>query len=170
MRSASLAARFTDPGASIAAEQKAELEELSPSRRTLSVLVAEDNDINALLVQALLARMGHLVTVVADGAVAVNAVASAHTMNAPYDLVLMDLHLPGMDGLEATRRIRGLGDAAGRIPIIALTANAFEEDRAACLAAGMSGFVVKPVDRQRLETAIASACGLQSAARAENAA
>ena len=170
VRSASLAARFTDPGASIAAEQKAELEELSPARRTLSVLVAEDNDINALLVQALLARMGHLVTVVADGAVAVNAVASAHTMNAPYDLVLMDLHLPGMDGLEATRRIRALGDAAGRIPIIALTANAFEEDRAACLAAGMSGFVVKPVDRQRLETAIASACGLHTAARAENAA
>jgi PAS domain S-box-containing protein len=170
VRPASLAARLADPGASLAAEEKAEQEELSPGRRGLSVLVAEDNDINALLVQALLARMGHLVTVVADGAVAVNAVASAHTMNAPYDLVLMDLHLPGMDGLEATRRIKALGETAGRVPIIALTANAFEEDRAACLAAGMSGFVVKPVDRQRLEAAIAAACGLQAAPRAEHAA
>jgi CheY-like chemotaxis protein len=99
--------------------------------------------------------MGHRVTVVGDGAVAVNAVASAHTMGAPYDAVLMDLHLPGMDGLEATRRIRALGGAAGSIPVIALTANAFAEDRANCLAAGMNGYVVKPVERRRLETALA---------------
>ncbi len=87
---------------------------------------------------------------VADGAVAVNAVASAHTMGAPYDVVLMDLHLPGMDGLEATRRIRALGGAGGTTPVIALTANAFPEDRANCRAAGMNGFVVKPVDRSGL--------------------
>jgi CheY-like chemotaxis protein len=85
----------------------------------------------------------------------VNAVASAQTMNAPYDVVLMDLHLPGMDGLEATRRIRALGGGAGKIPVIALTANAFPEDRANCRAAGMNGFVVKPVDRRRLEIALA---------------
>jgi CheY-like chemotaxis protein len=125
-------------------------------RRALSVLIAEDNDINALLAQALLAKLGHMPTVVGDGIAAVSAVATAHAVGAPYDLVLMDLHLPGMDGLEATRQIRALGKA-GRIPIIALTANAFAEDREACRAAGMDGFVVKPFDRDRLEEAIATA-------------
>jgi len=68
-----------------------------------------------------------------------------------------------MDGLEATRRIRALGGAAGKIPVIALTANAFPEDRANCRAAGMNGFVTKPVDRKRLEAAIAGARGKQAA-------
>jgi signal transduction histidine kinase/CheY-like chemotaxis protein len=158
VRAQSLASRLLDPSADASAtENNFEKFEIASSKEGLSVLVAEDNDINALLVQALLARMGHRVTVVADGAVAVNAVASAHTMGAPYDVVLMDLHLPGMDGLEATRRIRGLGGAAGTIPVIALTANAFAEDRANCRAAGMNGFVVKPVDRRRLEAAITEA-------------
>jgi CheY-like chemotaxis protein len=158
VRAQSLAARLGNPAADAAATDFApEKFEFAAAKDGLSVLVAEDNDINALLVQALLARMGHRVTVVADGAVAVNAVASAHTMGAPYDIVLMDLHLPGMDGLEATRRIRMLGNAASRIPVVALTANAFAEDRANCKAAGMNGFVVKPVDRHRLEAAIAEA-------------
>jgi signal transduction histidine kinase/CheY-like chemotaxis protein len=158
VRAHSLAARLSDPAAdSSAAENEPQKLEAAPHKDGLSVLVAEDNDINALLVQALLARMGHRVTVVADGAVAVNAVASAQTMGVPYDVVLMDLHLPGMDGLEATRRIRGLGGAAGKIPVIALTANAFPEDRANCRAAGMNGFVVKPVDRRQLEAAISEA-------------
>lgn len=158
VRAQSLAARLLDPASdSSISESQPQKIEITANKNALSVLVAEDNDINALLVQALLARMGHRVTVVGDGAVAVNAVASAQTMNAPYDLVLMDLHLPGMDGLEATRRIRGLGGAAGKIPVIALTANAFPEDRANCRAAGMDGFVVKPVDRRRLETAISEA-------------
>jgi signal transduction histidine kinase/CheY-like chemotaxis protein len=158
VRAQSLALRLLDPSADSSQtenESRAEKHEIPSGKDGLSVLVAEDNDINALLVQALLARMGHRVTVVADGAVAVNAVASAQTMNAPYDVVLMDLHLPGMDGLEATRRIRALGGGAGKIPVIALTANAFPEDRANCRAAGMNGFVVKPVDRRRLEIALA---------------
>jgi signal transduction histidine kinase/CheY-like chemotaxis protein len=166
VRAASLAARLADPSAdSSVVDNRPEKFEVAAGKNALSVLVAEDNDINALLVQALLARMGHRVTVVADGAVAVNAVASAHTMGAPYDVVLMDLHLPGMDGLEATRRIRALGGAAGKLPVIALTANAFAEDRANCLAAGMNAFVVKPVDRKRLEAALAEA-GPQSSAKA----
>ncbi|MCW5681979.1 MAG: response regulator [Xanthobacteraceae bacterium] len=163
VRPHSLAARLASPDTPPAAETATEMQD-SASRGNLSILVAEDNDINALLVQALLARMGHRVTVVSDGAVAVNAVASAHTMNAAYDLVLMDLHLPGMDGLEAARRIRALGDPAGRIPVVALTANAFEEDRAAALAAGMNGFVVKPVERRGLEAAIREACGMSAEA------
>jgi signal transduction histidine kinase/CheY-like chemotaxis protein len=160
VRAQSLALRLLDPSAdSSQTESHTERFKIPPGKEGLSVLVAEDNDINALLVQALLARMGHRVTVVADGAVAVNAVASAQTMNAPYDVVLMDLHLPGMDGLEATRRIRALGGGAGKIPVIALTANAFPEDRANCRAAGMNGFVVKPVDRRRLDIALSEARG-----------
>jgi PAS domain S-box-containing protein len=158
VRARSLAQRLLDPAADAAvSDSLPDRTEIRSAKDRLSILVAEDNDINALLVQALLARMGHRVTVVGDGAVAVNAVASAHTMGAPYDAVLMDLHLPGMDGLEATRRIRALGGAAGSIPVIALTANAFAEDRANCLAAGMNGYVVKPVERRRLETALAEA-------------
>jgi PAS domain S-box-containing protein len=158
VRASSLAARLSDPDSDASSQETAqETSDIVASKNGLSILVAEDNDINALLVQALLARMGHRVTVVSDGAIAVNAVASARTMGAPYDVVLMDLHLPGMDGLEATRRIRGLGSATASIPIIALTANAFAEDRAACTAAGMNGFVVKPVDRRRLEAALTEA-------------
>ncbi|HRF08133.1 MAG TPA: ATP-binding protein [Xanthobacteraceae bacterium] len=158
VRALTLAQRLANPAVDSSASEMAQADvAAAPGKDSLSILVAEDNDINALLVQALLARMGHRVTVVSDGAVAVNAVASADTMGAPYDVVLMDLHLPGMDGLEATRRLRALGGSASRVPVIALTANAFPEDRANCLAAGMNGFVVKPVDRQGLEKAIAGA-------------
>ena len=171
VRAQSLAARLRDPSAdAAAAERQPEKIDAVAGKRSLSVLVAEDNDINALLVQALLARLGHRAAVVADGAVAVNAVASAHTMGAPYDVVLMDLHLPGMDGLEATRRIRALGGAAGMTPVIALTANAFPEDRANCRAAGMNGFVVKPVDRSRLEAALSEVVARGPTAAVESAA
>lgn len=170
VRAQSLASRLLDPSTEPAGTEDQSGTGTFQPKDGLSILVAEDNDINALLVQALLARLGHRVTVVGDGAIAVNAVASAQTMGAPYDLVLMDLHLPGMDGLEATRRIRGLGGSAGAIPVVALTANAFPEDRANCRAAGMNGFVVKPVDRRRLEAAIAEARGKRPAKAVESAA
>lgn len=137
-------------------------------RRPLMVLVAEDNDINALLIQALLSRLGHTPAVVSDGVSAVNAVATALAVGAPYDAVLMDLHLPGLDGLEATRKIRALGEG-DRVPVIALTANAFPEDRDACLAAGMDDFVTKPVSRERLLEAIEKARAVRSAARLAHA-
>ena len=159
VRTASLAARLLAPESAPSLAHDLEVNaahEPAPMRRTLSVLVAEDNEINALLAQAILAKLGHVPTVVADGIAAVNAVSTAHAIGAPYELVLMDLHLPGMDGLEATRRIRALGEEGGRVPIIALTANAFAEDREACREAGMDAFVVKPVDRERLEEAIAA--------------
>ena len=71
-----------------------------------------------------------------------------------YDAVLMDLQMPGMDGMEATQAIRALDDARAAVPIIAMTANAFEEDRQACLAAGMDDYVAKPIDVDHLARAI----------------
>ena len=125
----------------------------------LSILVAEDNDINALLTRALLIKLGHHPTVAANGAAAIECWLAARAGHAPFDRILMDLHMPGMDGLEAARRIRAneAEIGASRTPILALTANASAEDREACLAAGMDGFLVKPLDRERLAAALANA-------------
>jgi PAS domain S-box-containing protein len=123
----------------------------------MAILVAEDNEINALLARALLVKLGHRPTVVTSGAAAVESWLKAHGEDAPYDLVIMDVHMPGIDGLEATRRIRTLeAGSTTRTPILALTANAFAEDREACLAAGMDGFLTKPLDRDRLFVALAA--------------
>ena len=161
VRAASLAARFSaddafDPGA---ATEKAEQPSAPLPDRGLSVLVAEDNEINALLARALLVKLGHKPTMAASGAAAIEAWIEADAAGAPYDRVLMDLHMPGMDGLEATRRIRAMEAEleARRTPIIALTANASAEDRDACLDAGMDGFLVKPLDRDRLIAALEAA-------------
>jgi PAS domain S-box-containing protein len=136
------------------------------SARSLSILVAEDNEINALLTRSLLSKLGHRPTVASSGAEAVDRWLTAHADGAPYDLVVMDVHMPGIDGLEAARRIRaveaGMPDA--RTPIIALTANAFAEDRDACIAAGMDGFLVKPLSRERLAAALTQVSGTQIAA------
>ena len=121
-----------------------------PGRPALRILVAEDNDVNQILINAVLTRMGHVVHLVANGQLAVEAV-----RRGDYDLVLMDLQMPGMDGVEATQAIRALGDARASLPIVAMTANAFEEDRQACLAAGMDDYVAKPIDVEHLARAIA---------------
>jgi signal transduction histidine kinase/CheY-like chemotaxis protein len=168
VRSASLAARFVAPD--VAPPLVPDLDvvadrDQAPGRRALAILVVEDNDINALLIQAMLGKIGHIPNVVANGISAVTSVATAHAVGAPYDLVLMDLHLPGMDGFEATRRIRALGAEGGRVPIVALTANAYAEDREACREAGMDAFVVKPVDRARLEEAMATARAARAASQ-----
>ena len=119
--------------------------------KKLNVLVAEDNEINALLARSLLSKLGHRPTTAANGTAALEAWQAARAAGTPHDLVLMDLHMPGIDGLEAARRIRSAeADSSRRTPIIALTANAFAEDREACLAAGMDGFLVKPLDREQL--------------------
>ena len=122
----------------------------------LSILVAEDNEINALLARALLTRLGHRPTVAGNGAAAVESWAAARAAGKPYDLVLMDVQMPGMDGLQAARRIRAAETQAGDRPVrmLALTANAQSEDRDACLAAGMDGLLVKPLDRERLREAL----------------
>ncbi len=116
----------------------------------LRILLAEDNPINQEVAVGLLEQEGHLVDVVPDGAEAVEAAA-----NADYDLVLMDMRMPGMDGLEATRQIRALKGPRGQVPIIAMTANALTADIERCLAAGMDDHVAKPVTPEALFTAIA---------------
>ena len=130
----------------------------SARHRKLSVLVAEDNDINALLTCSLLSKLGHRSTVAASGTAVLDAWRDAQTAGKPYDLVLMDVHMPGLDGLEAASCIRAMEAARDGLhtPIIALTANAFAEEREACLAAGMDGFLVKPIDRDRLVNALAN--------------
>lgn len=132
----------------------------SSTGKGLSILVAEDNDINALLARALLTRLGHRPVIAGNGEAAVACWAKARAEGAPYDLVLMDVQMPGMDGLEATRRIRATeaGDASHPpTRIVALTANAYVEDRDACMAAGMDGLLVKPLDRERLRDALETA-------------
>jgi len=109
------------------------------------VLLAEDNPINALLARTTLADAGYAVDHVTDGAAAVEAARAT-----PYDLVLMDMRMPRLGGLEATRRIRALGPPWDQAPILALTANDDAEDRAACRDAGMDAFVTKPLEQARL--------------------
>jgi signal transduction histidine kinase/DNA-binding response OmpR family regulator len=123
--------------------------------KSLRILVAEDNRVNQMLAAALLQKLGHRVDVVGNGIEAVNAVRSI-----PYDLVLMDVSMPEMDGLEATRRIRRLDCEAARLPIVAMTANAMKGDRETCLEAGMNDYVSKPIDRHRLVAAIAAQTGV----------
>jgi PAS domain S-box-containing protein len=117
----------------------------------LRVLLAEDNAVNRKVVIRMLERRGHRVEAVADGRQALAALARAH-----FDLVLMDVQMPGMDGLETTARVRVHEAGTGRhVPIVALTAHAMEGDRERCLAAGMDGYVSKPIDAAELAEAIA---------------
>jgi CheY-like chemotaxis protein len=161
VRAASLAARLStnDGFESGGMSEGAEPPSTAHAGGGLSILVAEDNDINALLTRALLIKLGHHPTVATNGAAAIECWLAARAGDAPFDRILMDLHMPGMDGLEAARRIRANEAEIGapRTPILALTANASAEDREACLAAGMDGFLVKPLDRERLAAALANA-------------
>ncbi|MEL7488364.1 MAG: response regulator, partial [Pseudomonadota bacterium] len=120
---------------------KTEIKPVAAKTRKLTILLAEDNQINAVLATALIKRAGHEVNVAINGAEALNALDADN-----YDLILMDMHMPEMDGLEAARQIRGLESEKANIPIIALTANAMAADRQKCLAAGMDDFLSKPFE------------------------
>ena len=160
VRTASLAVRLGAAGPAHRTDQRPRRRHPARGRADaadLAILVAEDNDINALLARNLLAKLGHRVIVATNGSDAVTAYVTAHSFGTPFDFVLMDLHMPGMNGIDATERIRvaeRLSDAP-RTPIIALTADAFPENRDDCLAAGMDGFLTKPLDREQLATALA---------------
>jgi CheY-like chemotaxis protein len=168
LRAASIAARLTAPPDGSTAQRTSDrqsdcatIEEsgapATAPAQSLSILVAEDNEINALLVRSLLARLGHDVTVAADGEEALESWVAAETADAPYDLVLMDVQMPKLDGIETTRKIREREAVrhVRRTAILALTANALTDDRHACLEAGMDGFLVKPLDRDKLVDALA---------------
>jgi signal transduction histidine kinase/CheY-like chemotaxis protein len=116
----------------------------------LRILLAEDNKVNQLISTKLLGRLGHFVVVAGDGRIAFEEFKKQH-----FDLVLMDLQMPEMDGYAATRAIREYEQALGRhTPIIAMTAHAMARHRESCLAAGMEGYVSKPVNVRELEEQI----------------
>lgn len=118
--------------------------------RSLRILVADDVAANRMVARAMLVGAGHRVDSAADGAEALAAVERD-----AYDVVLMDVQMPVMDGLEATRRIRALDSARRRVPVLAVTASALPEQVAACRAAGMDGHLAKPIDREALISAVA---------------
>ncbi|CAL74184.1 Putative Sensor histidine kinase with PAS and Response regulator receiver domains [Bradyrhizobium sp. ORS 278] len=124
----------------------------------LSILVAEDNDINALLMRSLLTKLGHHADIAVHGEAALDSWLAARSAGTPYDLILMDVQMPRLDGIAAAKRIRALEatEAGRRTPILALTANTLVEDRYACFEAGMDGFLVKPIDRDKLDEALAN--------------
>ncbi len=113
--------------------------------RSLRVLLAEDNKINAVLATTIIKRAGHKVDLALNGLEAVEAAQREH-----YDVILMDMHMPELDGLAATRRIRNLDRKFATTPIIALTANAMASDREKCVAAGMDDFLSKPFEPSEL--------------------
>lgn len=127
---------------------------MSTDGPTLRVLFAEDNPVNQKVGQLLLGRLGHTAQIVDNGAEAVTAATAAAATDHPYDVVLMDVQMPVMDGLEATRRIRADLPAERQPRILAMTASVLTEDRHACAAAGMDGYLAKPVRRQQLVEAL----------------
>ncbi|GAA2568107.1 hypothetical protein GCM10010435_47390 [Winogradskya consettensis] len=122
----------------------------APHQRSLRILLAEDNHVNQQVAQHMLAKLGHRVHTVADGREAVHAI-----QQAPYDVVLMDIQMPVLDGLEATRVIRAELPAARQPYIIAMTASVLIEDRTACHLAGMNDYLAKPVRLDDIAQALA---------------
>lgn len=124
------------------------------SHHRLNILVAEDNQTNQRIIRVFLKSYGHTVTIAENG---LKAVAAHRDGN--FDLILMDVRMPEMDGVEATRTIRSGADDKSAIPIIAFTADAMKEQLEICYEAGMTGFISKPIDRAQLVQSINDAMG-----------
>lgn len=128
------------------ADTKEEQEEFLKNKR---ILLVEDNEINQEIAQEILGDAGLVIDIVGDGTEAVNTIKNVEA--GTYDLILMDIQMPIMDGYEATRQIRAMEDPArSSVPIVAMTANAFDEDRQKAMEAGMNGHVAKPIDILKL--------------------
>ncbi|MGJ5819688.1 response regulator [Paludibaculum fermentans] len=135
-------------GIAAAARKPVELAE-SGHLKALKILVAEDNMVNQMVILRMLQKLGCQADFASDGRAAVSRVET----NA-YDIVLMDVHMPAVDGLEATRRIRRMPSSQSCVPVVALTAAATTEDRTACLAAGMNDYLSKPIEFEELRRAL----------------
>lgn len=156
VRLRSLAARFAAEAAVPALAVRPRLVAEEPCLAGRKILLAEDNPINALLASRLIERLGGSVTWVKDGQSAVDAAARGG-----FALALFDIRMPGLTGLEAAAAVRTFEAerGGGRLPLVALTANAFAEDRADCLAAGFDGFLAKPLDRDALVATLLALAG-----------
>ncbi|PWC34101.1 ATP-binding protein [Azospirillum sp. TSO35-2] len=157
-----IVARAGDPSALSRVEtgqtsvgEAARLADLPPLR----VLAVDDIEVNRDIVRGILERAGHSVALAASGGEAVRMVRDQPAGQPPFDLVLMDIQMPGMDGLTATRRVRALPDPLNRVPILALTAHASGSSRPECLSAGMNGFVTKPLRPSALFAEMATVLG-----------
>jgi signal transduction histidine kinase/CheY-like chemotaxis protein len=128
----------------------------APAGEPGRILLAEDNEINTMLATTILRAAGYRVDCVVNGAEAVEAV-----RRHPFDLILMDMQMPVMDGLRATRLIRSLGAPSNATPIVAMTANAMRKDQDACMAAGMNDFISKPIDPQAFLGVVARFMGAE---------
>ena len=133
-----LVAPYTEPKA----DTKEEPEEIFKDKK---ILLVEDNEINQEIAREILSSVGIVVDIVGDGTEAVDTIKNAEA--GTYDLILMDIQMPVMDGYEATRQIRAMEDSGrSSVPIVAMTANAFDEDRQKAMEVGMNGHVAKPID------------------------
>ena len=183
VRAASLAARLTQTGSAEDSHSRdgpskdgllnedtgADISEttppaLQPGPDALNVLVAEDNELNATLTRMMVERAGHIPHMVESGLEALETMKDSEP--GTYDLIFMDLHMPLMDGYEATREIRALEGLRGDLPIIALTANVMAEDKKSCQAAGMDDYLSKPVDPADLAAMLEKWRGRRSEAAA----
>lgn len=126
-------------------------ENVSKARR---ILLAEDHDVNQELFMNMLAQLGWRAELAQNGAEAISMIEEANGQGDPYRLVLMDMQMPVLDGIEATRRIRASGISAEQLPILALTANVYEEDVAACFEAGSQAHLAKPIQMNELDRAL----------------
>ena len=125
--------------------------DVTPAQQLIGrrLLLVEDNELNQEIALTILEEAGCIVDVASDGAEAVEKV--AHSVDDPYELILMDIQMPVTDGIEATKTIRAMSDPRlAHLPIVAMTANAFEEDRQRVLSAGMNGHLGKPIDMDNL--------------------